>query len=199
MWLLDNLKLHVSCIIFLLDSLLQWVYMIRINSNTLQCQQGLPWPLCISLIPSLCHSLFTLVFYQFLKDTKLTLAFKSFFAPTVTSLWKLLPYIITHPHCSNTAYMPVSMERPPSIHPQSRSNTPLSFILFTATISSWNLLLHQIKSFSTASVSCMLPISAPQEKESCQFGSLLYPQHLKPCLMFSNYFNEWPFILQMIN
>ena len=69
MWLLDNLKLHVSCIIFLLDRLIQWVYMIRINSNTLQCQQGLPWPTHFSLIPSLCHSLFTLVFYQSLKDT----------------------------------------------------------------------------------------------------------------------------------
>ena len=132
--------------------------------------------MCFSLIPSLCHSLFTLVFYQSLKDTNLTLTFKSFFAPTVTSLWALFPYIITHPHHSNTAYMPVSMETPPpSIHPQSRSKTLLSFVLFTATISSWNLLLHQFRSLLTASIPCMLPISAPQEKQSCQFGSLLYP------------------------
>ena len=67
--------------------------------------------MCFSLIPSLCHSLFTL--YQSLKDTNLTLTFRSFFAPTVTSLWALFPCIITHPHHSNTAYMPVSMETPP--------------------------------------------------------------------------------------
>lgn len=196
MWLLDNLKLHASCIIFLLDRL-QWVYMIRINSNTLQCQQGLPWPTCISLIPSLCHSLFTL--YQSLKDTNLTLAFKSFFAPTVTSLWTLLPYIITHPHHSDTAYMPVSMEGPPSIHPQSRSNTPLSFVLFTATISSRNLLLHQFMSFLLPPFLACFLFQHPKRRNLVSLAHCYNPQHLKPCLMLSRYFNDQPFILQMIN
>lgn len=125
--------------------------------------------------------------------TNLTFAFKSFFAPTVPSLWKLLPYIMTLPHHSSTPYMPVSMERWSLIHPQSLSITPPSFILSTPTISSWNFLPHQFMRLLTASNPCILPTPAPQEKEACQFVSLPYLRHLKPCLALSISVNDLSF------